>query len=81
MSINGFKVVITPTRLEPKLKLGSAAPVSNECRLEFDSWLLEMFGAYDRSLIPIGQCYAIGDTLVMRAETAKQLDKIKKELK
>ena len=64
----GMEIKVCPTNIVPKIKLGEAAPVSDEFRAEFDAWLLEMFGTRDLSILPRGQVYIFGRTVVMRPE-------------
>ena len=40
----GMSIFESPVRFEPAIKLGEAAPVSDECRSCFNEWLVEMFG-------------------------------------
>ncbi len=72
-SIFGINIKICPTNIVPKIKLGDAAPVSDECRAEFNAWLLDMFGTRDLSVVPLGQIYFFDNTIVMRPEDAHKL--------
>jgi hypothetical protein len=58
--------VYTPPQI-PKIQLGDAAPVSDQCRREFNAWLVTMFG-YRESLLPKGMAYMFGNKLVIRPE-------------
>ncbi len=72
-SLFGMNIEICTTNIVPKIKLGGAAPVSDEFRAEFIAWLLDMFGTRDLSIIPLGQIYFFGNTIVMRPEDAHKL--------
>jgi hypothetical protein len=58
--------VYTPPQI-PKIQLGDAAPVSDQCRREFNDWLEWTFG-YRESLVPKGMAYMFGNKLVIRPE-------------
>lgn len=68
-SLGGLKIV--PAMTWPKLQLGAAAPVSDECRAEFNAWLVERFGF--TSLVPRGQALRFGDVVVMRPEDIQRM--------
>ena len=45
MDVMGIRIHESPLlEPKPKLKLGAAAPVTDEFRKEFDQWLRDMFG-------------------------------------
>jgi hypothetical protein len=67
-SLFGLKIQICPTHIVPKIKLGDAAPVSDKFRAAFNAWLLDMFGTRDLSIIPRGQIYRFGNTVLVRPE-------------
>jgi hypothetical protein len=64
---------ICPTHIVPKIKLGDAAPVSDEFRAEFNAWLLDMFGTRDLSIVPRGQIICFNNNIVVRREDAHKL--------
>ena len=72
-SLFGMNIQICPTNIVPKIKLGDAAPVSNEFRAEFNAWLLDMFGTRDLSIVPLGQIYFCSNTIIIRPEDAHKL--------
>lgn len=72
-SLFGMNIQICHTNIVPKIKLGDAAPVSDEVRTEFNAWLLDMFGTRDLSIVPRGQIYCFDNTIVMRPEDAHKL--------
>lgn len=69
----GMEIVESPVRVAPVLKLSTDAPVSDIFRVEFDTWLLDMFGTRDNSPIPFGTAVMFGGTVVMRREDIVRL--------
>ena len=72
-SWSGLKIVESPPRIVPKLRINDNVPMTDEFRNEMNSWLLDMFGVVDNSIQPIGMAWQFGNTLVMRPETIAQL--------
>lgn len=70
----GMKIVEVPVFLEQKIKLRDDAPVSDEFRSEFDTWLLQMFGTRDASPVRPGMAYLFGNTIFMRPEEIVKLN-------
>lgn len=66
-------IIEVPPRIVPKLELGGEGVFSDECRNEFNLWLLERFGTRDESIIPLGVFYMFGNTLLGRPETVCKL--------
>lgn len=72
-SLFGMNIQICPTNIVPKIKLGDAAPVSDEFRAEFNAWLLDMFGTRDLSIVPLGHIYCFDNTILVRSEDAHKI--------
>lgn len=56
----GMRVIEAPARIVPRIKLRESVPVGDDFRRDFDTWLLEMFGTRDDSIVPIGTAYIFG---------------------
>lgn len=69
----GMDIIEVPPRIVPKLELGGAGVFSDECRNEFNLWLLERFGTKDESIIPPGTLYMFGNTILGRPEAVCKL--------
>jgi len=72
-SIFGMTIKISPTNIVPKIKLGDAAPVSDECRADFNAWLLDMFGTRDASILPRGHVYCFDNIILIRQEDVAKI--------
>jgi len=70
----GMDIAEAPIWIVPKIKLGDAAPVSDEFRAEFNAWLLQMFGTRDLSLVKPGFAYLFGNKVLMRPESISLLN-------
>lgn len=70
----GMKIIEAPVRIEPKLKLSDAAPVSDGFRAEFNDWLVQMFGMRDVSPVQPGMAYLFGNNILMRPESIVKLN-------
>lgn len=69
----GMDIVEAPVRVVPKIKLGDAAPVSDEFRAEFNAWLVQTFGTRDVSPVQPGMAYMFGNKILMRPESIVRL--------
>lgn len=54
-SIGGYKIVLIPKNIQPKMELDDNLPVSESFRKEFNEWLLDFFGAADLSPLKKGE--------------------------
>lgn len=73
----GLEIMEVAPRIEPKIKLGDAAPVSDAFRAEFDAWLLAMFGVRELFRpVPLGMAYQFGNTVVMNPEDVVKISSI-----
>jgi hypothetical protein len=73
VSIGGMRIIESPVRFEPAIKLGEAAPVSDECRSSFNEWLVEMFGMKDVSIMKKGTAFVFDGKIAMRSDDARLL--------
>lgn len=70
-SLLGKEIIFAPTCFHPKIQLGRSAPVSDECRINFNQWLVDMFGMRDASLVRRGTSLVVGNKIIIRAEDEK----------
>ena len=72
-SMCGMDITSVPVRRVAKVKLGDAAPVSDEFRAEFNQWLIDKFGTRDITPIKSETAYMFGNRIVMRADDVVRL--------
>ena len=65
----GINIIEAPVYQEPVLALSKDCPCSDECRESFNSYLIDMFGYRDVSIIPKGVAYIFGGNIIMRPES------------
>jgi hypothetical protein len=72
--IFGMDIIEAPVMVVPKIKLSDECPVSDGFRIEFNDWLVRMFGTRDVSPVQPGMAYMFGNKILMRPESIMLLN-------